>query len=642
MMKRPLYLALTLLFVATNVGGLWSQTTVNSDVQVNTTWTSSQSPIVVSNSIRIDSGVVLTIDPGVEVRVANQSSLVVEGVLKAVGTENDSVVFRADNQDWTGIKVTDVTGSQVEMDYCILSAALTGIDGDGVTGNDRLQLSNSLLHTCTKAVNGFPQQLFEINACSFEDNVFGIYQSDLSLVNCVFNRNATGIFSGVISLDSCDLNKSSLSAIEGGSGSVKRSSFYLNTIALSGFGTSSLDSVIACKIILNDTGIIAANDQTWYFANQICSNDIGVVVSTSNNLSMQNNCWCTLDSSLVASLVWDGNDQPGLGILDYMPLDSCEFSGTVWPGDANNNGIAEISDVLNVGVAFGSQGITRPNASPFWAAQTGVPWGFNFAGGTDYVHSDCDGNGIVGYNDTAAIITNFGQTHPKTSLVPVIGSADLCISYPATAMPGDTFSVDLFLQNSSSAIDVYGFAITLGYDRTIIDSARITTSRAASFAPLGSNALDVDVSRNQFHWAISRTDHQDTLFAGRLGGLEMIMVDDLARVIPLNITVDEVVLVDSSGARYSVNVSDCGPNNAQRMFVDVYPNPGVEQITVNWNDHEAEAVEIYSPTGQRMGRWETPTGNSLECDTRTYLPGMYLVRIKVPNGILTKKIIITK
>jgi len=641
MMKRPLFLALTLLFACANMGDLWSQTTVNSDLLVNTTWTDSQSPIVISNSIRIDSGVVLTINPGVVVRVADQSTLTVEGILRALGTETDSVFFQADNQDWGGIQIADVAGSQAEMDYCVLANASTAINGTGLTSNNHLQLSNTLLRNCMKALDGFPQQLFEINACSFEDNNFGLYESDLSLRQCVFNRNATGIFSGNISLDSCDLNKSTLSAIEGGSGSVKRSSFYLNAIALSGFGTTNLDSVLGCKIILNDTGIVAANDQPEYFANQICSNGLNLVVSTPSNISLENNCWCTLDSNAVASGILDGNDQVGLGTVNFIPMDSCQFSGTVWPGDANNDGVAKITDVLSVGIAFGSQGTTRPNATQIWAAQTGVPWGFTFADGTDYVHSDCDGNGIVGFSDTAAILTNFGQTHPKTSLVPVIGNAELCISYPATAMPGDTFLVDLFLQNSTAPIDVYGFAITLGYDRTIIDSARITTSRAGSFAPLNSSALDVDVSRDQFHWAISRTDHQDTLFSGRLGGLEMIMVDDLARVIPLNLTVDEVMVVDSSGARYAVNISNCPPN-AQRMRVDVYPNPGAEQITVDWNGYEAEAVEIYSPAGLRVGRWESPTGNTLECDTRTYNPGVYLVRVQVPNGILTKKVIITK
>lgn len=646
MMRRPLILTLILLFACAKPGSLWSQTIVNSDVQTNTTWTLNQSPIIVTSAIVIDPGVTLEVEPGVEVRLQDQVVLKVQGILQALGTPGDSIQFHADSVSWGGIRIEPSVGTnQVRMTYCDFSESEYGISALGLSGNNHLELSHSRIHHNDYGLDVIPQQIFDIYACTFDDNFYGIYQSEISLTNCDFNRNSTAIFDSDIQLDSCNLSKSAITAIEGGSGSVKRSSFFFNTTALSGFGVSTTDSVYECEIVLNDTGIVITNDAPKYFANQICGNDLGVLVATPNNIDMTGNCWCTTDSVVVTDLVLDGNDLSGIGFLDFVPFDSCEYPGTVWPGDANDDGEANIADLLNIGVAFGTQGATRPNATQFWAAQTGVPWGLTFADGTDYVHADCNGSGIVDLNDTLAILANFGQTHPKTSNFPVNGNAGLCLNYPETAMPGDTFTIDVYFgQGFIPPVDAYGFAISLSYDRTIIDSARISTELNSSFiGSQGSGVIDLEVSEEKFHWAISRINHTDTMFNGRLGGVEMIMIDDLARVIPINITVDEAILVDSSGARIAVNLENCGGDPPPARFgLSAFPNPGAEMITIEWEELEPESIELFDLSGQLKETWESPVNRQVEWDTRSYPPGIYLVRVRVPNGIITRKITISR
>jgi hypothetical protein len=41
----------------------------------------------------------------------------------------------------------------------------------------------------------------------------------------------------------------------------------------------------------------------------------------------------------------------------------------VWPGDANSDGVADIIDILPIGIGFGSVGPTRANASLSWIGQ---------------------------------------------------------------------------------------------------------------------------------------------------------------------------------------------------------------------------------------------------------------------------------
>lgn len=63
-------------------------------------WTTAESPYVVTETIVITDGATFTIDPGVEVRFAPDVSLnIASGQLIARGTENDPILFTADDQD---------------------------------------------------------------------------------------------------------------------------------------------------------------------------------------------------------------------------------------------------------------------------------------------------------------------------------------------------------------------------------------------------------------------------------------------------------------------------------------------------------------------------------------------------------------
>src|SRR5205085_1599419 len=74
-------------------------------------------------------------------------------------------------------------------------------------------------------------------------------------------------------------------------------------------------------------------------------------------------------------------------ILFYNDNDS------VWPGDANNDNVADNMDMLALGVGIGASRYARGSLSNAWAPYSSVNWGTTLASGTDYKHVDCDGNG---------------------------------------------------------------------------------------------------------------------------------------------------------------------------------------------------------------------------------------------------------
>ena len=89
-------------------------------------WTAADSPIVLDRETIVQAGSTLTIDPGVEVRLAGDVSLVVDGTLRADGTSANPVRFRAaDAAGWRSIVVN--SGGR---------ATLSGLDvrGGGASG----------------------------------------------------------------------------------------------------------------------------------------------------------------------------------------------------------------------------------------------------------------------------------------------------------------------------------------------------------------------------------------------------------------------------------------------------------------------------------------------------------------------------
>jgi hypothetical protein len=85
-----------------------SQTAVSGRIEQDATWALDGSPFVLIGQVVVAADVTLTIDPGVQVRGTAGSSLVVKGALRAVGTQEQRIIFTSDSgeQDWSGIHLT--------------------------------------------------------------------------------------------------------------------------------------------------------------------------------------------------------------------------------------------------------------------------------------------------------------------------------------------------------------------------------------------------------------------------------------------------------------------------------------------------------------------------------------------------------
>ncbi|HEY6952973.1 MAG TPA: T9SS type A sorting domain-containing protein [Bacteroidota bacterium] len=82
---------------------------------------------------------------------------------------------------------------------------------------------------------------------------------------------------------------------------------------------------------------------------------------------------------------------------------------SVYPGDANNDGVVDVRDLLPIGRFYGTHGPARLGGNTTWGPQTlATAWTPADAG-----FADCDGNGVVDSNDVVALIQNWMATRSQ-------------------------------------------------------------------------------------------------------------------------------------------------------------------------------------------------------------------------------------
>jgi hypothetical protein len=156
--KKCCLFIIFLIFVFT-VSGIGQTYITGGDV--SGTWTSSVSPYYIQGEITIPNGETLTVEPSVEVVFMGHYKFNVQGRLLAVGTQQDSIHFTAENTSsgWHGIRFnyTSVTNDTSKIIYCSLrygkanTGAYNSPDRCGgaifIKGFSKVLISNSLFES---------------------------------------------------------------------------------------------------------------------------------------------------------------------------------------------------------------------------------------------------------------------------------------------------------------------------------------------------------------------------------------------------------------------------------------------------------------------------------------------------------------
>ncbi len=640
-MRKLQHLTLFLLFAFAIGGEVFSQTVVNQDITTNTTWTTAGSPYLIESDILIASSAELTIEPGVEVQ-GDDIELSVAGSLVALGTQEDSIHFRFTGPSSGSFTVMFRSQSEAQFRFAQFQDE-TELDLFG--GVASCQIARSTFTRNSVGIRNTTGQLpvfGSLESCAFIDNTIGIIGTNFNIRHCNFNGNETGItsFNGAIRFS--NFSKNDL-AVSNSAGSITDCSFFLNGIALLGTPQLASDSVLRNEIFLNDTAFSGFFSAGVIRENNICQNTIAIELLGSQDADFTGNCFCVQGNitSVVDALIIDDDENSALGTVFFEPQGNCPFSDVVWPGDADNNGLVEIQDVLQVGIAQNRQGPGRPNMSQVWTPQAAIAWNSSSAGIND-LFADCDGNGVIDANDLSPIADNFGETQQKTGGLAADG-IPLCLVYPDSVSAGETIQVAVYLGDSLVPVpNAYGFALVLSYDAQVVDSTQVQPVIGGTWLGTpGQDLLNFGIQQTNFHWAISRDDNIDIVGFGLVGGVEMVMIDDLAKTEALTVQVIDAILIDAQGNEIPVTLDQC-PQKRAPTGLRLFPNPVANQMTLEWGDLEAEEVAVYGLDGRLHYRTTEVAAPQIDVDTESWNDGIYIVRVQFRNGLLTRKILILK
>jgi hypothetical protein len=362
-----------------------AQTYVSGGIYQNATWTLGGSPYIVNSSIVVFPGVTLNIEPGVEIRINNQTSnsiyIETRGTINCVGTDVSPIKIHAlydtANVGWQGFVCTSSQGGVLNADRFEISNASapfayeTPLENyeytnckfincfQSITVSNFVNLTNCQFINNEVAVYGWSH--FNIDNCLFKNNTTSIYAyaTALSVTNCDFIDNQIGISfasnvfdSYIISdchflnnevgvnypnngtIQDCIFNDNTTAILGVYDSEVVNNAFYYNELAVKASVKSDIHDN---QINMNFGGLIIADvsnvqDSPLIYDNEICGNiNFAVDNSTNMNYSLLSNCFCDLDSAQIEAVLIDGYDDITKGLINYQIYDSTcsQLLGTV-------------------------------------------------------------------------------------------------------------------------------------------------------------------------------------------------------------------------------------------------------------------------------------------------------------------------
>ena len=148
-----------------------ASTVVSGTISANTTWTVAASPYVITDDLTVDAGVKLTIQPGVEVRIAEVRRITVNGTLEARATAANPITFTSmDNNMWYSLIFAEGSSGTLEHVWMAHGGLLSADGMVSVASND-VTLRNSVF---TYGGQDYNDALLFIREASpvIEDNEF--------------------------------------------------------------------------------------------------------------------------------------------------------------------------------------------------------------------------------------------------------------------------------------------------------------------------------------------------------------------------------------------------------------------------------------------------------------------------------------
>lgn len=324
---------------------------------------------------------------------------------------------------------------------------------------------------------------------------------------------------------------------------------------------------------------------------------------------------------------------------------------TVKPGDADNSGVVDMSDLLPIGIYYNDSSYARDTISILWNDHVASAWDAPLqSNGQNRAHADCDGNGIINADDTLAINQNFGlvgAVNPDWTERTATATEVHFIPQQASYYAGDTVKIHVMAGTIANPYsNLLGAAYALPVSSNYIQSNSVKFFYSNSVIGGASNLKLDRVLSNAITSSIIKTDHVGVNGYGEIGEIHFVIPSNYTTPTMVPLQASLLKLVDANGNNLSVTpASDTlylnmsvGMDELNESRWNVYPNP-MSGNTIHINGPIQFSAALLSDISGRVLAAFSGNGNSSLILPSTFDKGTYLLQLITAKGIVIKKII---
>lgn len=330
--------------------------------------------------------------------------------------------------------------------------------------------------------------------------------------------------------------------------------------------------------------------------------------------------------------------------------------GCVWPGDTDDNTVANNFDLLPIGLNYNNIGPTRALISTVWTPYASTDWTpAPLAGLPNRKHADSNGDGIVDSSDVDAILLNYGRSYFRSGGQSLAGISPIGVQNTVVNL-GDSTSTPIYLGNPFYPItDAYGIAFTINYDPDHIEANSVFATFNNSW--LGNDLIHIQKVFDrvgQIEIAVSRKDQLPISGYGPIGSLHFTIKDDLIMGRLINsdslvstVTISGVRLIDhqnieigttpiTGGITISGLLGTLPPT--KDLNITIFPNPTNGILNIMSPSATIKSIEVFNSLGQLIDRNNTPNLHKNSLSMEKLATGVYFLSIQTDQGVYNQKI----
>ncbi|HEY5591471.1 MAG TPA: CotH kinase family protein [Paludibacter sp.] len=596
-------------------------------ISENTTLYKSCSPYLVRDDVTINSGVTVTIEPGVEIWISPKSNFYIHGNMNAIGTSAERIIFKINPQykpeGWGAlcfwntsatsnlgfVTIDDATRSPIPLRLGAISGYLGNLNLDNILINNTklnpiftrysdVTLTNSFIHSSvTSDLVNFKYGHAKIENCTFVGN--SEFDSD--------GIDYDGIENGVI-------RNTKLINILG------------NNADAIDIGEEAMNVIIDSVLIVNayDKGISVGQRSSVVLTNSVLINcNMGLGVKDSSWVDINH---CTFYGNGSAVSCYEKN--PGRAGGNAKVRNSILSNASMASYQSDDKSKTQFMNCLSDNEKLTSDPSNR-FGNPLFADPT--HYDFSLLAGSPGISSGSD-NGQI---------TNMGAKIRKIEMEP---DALICRIYIDPLNSGNPEYLALY-NPSTKTLDLSNYSLVKGVN-CIIPQGTVLASGDTLFVT--SNATGWNPNRKVVQWTDGKlaNEGEEIELLNQYG-----MVADHIRfsVIdgwPVEAFNSETFLalngskVDNhfpvNWKAISVISSLTNPLDRNKSDIHIYPNPATDKLMITTGT-EAK-VELYSALGQLLKQTNSDQNGVTTISVSDLNAGVYLIKV----GTKTAKVLITR